>query len=189
MSAMRWAKQKFVNRRPVAYDAGLIDMEPVVLVPSHPVEHTKRIVLFENNIPQFFDVIKDDPAYADAPTLIDQTMIVNGKDILPGTSTEITIEDGTFVVTIRLYKGFAKLIYAMQKGALRGILMELLKHMEPWLKWQYNVKFAVKDDVDFIQLSDLVLIAYNKSLDQNAVNHRFKSFLLVDLWLNEIIDL
>jgi hypothetical protein len=154
-----------------------------------PVIHTKRQVLFENNIPQFFEALRGDPDYADVPSLIDQTIMVNGKAISPGTSADITIEDDKGVVTIKLHKGFAKLIYAMEQGFLRGILMKLLKRMDPWIQWQYSVTFTLNKDIDFVQLSDLVLAAYNKSLDQNAVNHRFKWILVVDLSLNETVDL
>ena len=187
-TALKWVKQKFASKH-VARDVAMEVAEPIVAIPATPIEHTIRTVLFENNIPQFFDALKDDPAYADLPNLMDQTIIVNGKAIMPGTSSEITIEDGRGMVTIKLHKGFAKIIYAMQQGTLRGILMKLLKHVEPWLQWQYSVPFTINKDIDFVQLSDLVLSAYNKSLDQNAVNQRFKYILVVDLSLNEPIDL
>jgi hypothetical protein len=120
---------------------------------------------------------------------MDQTILVNGRAILPGTTAEIEIENGKGVVTIKLHKGFSKLIYAMQKGPLRGILVYLLSRIEPWIQWQYNVTFAINEDIDSIQLSELVLVAYDKSQDQNAVNHRFQWILVVDLSLNETVEL
>ena len=191
VNALRWVKQKFVGR-PVTRAMAQNNFEPIeVPVPdSHRNCWTvRREILFENNMPQFFDLLKDDPSYANVPALIDQTICINGQAILPGTSARIMLENNRGVVTIKLHKGFAKLIYAMQQGALRGVLMKLLKQMEPWLQWQYSAPFTINDDIDYIQLSDLVLAAYNKSLDQSAVNHRFKWILVVDLSLNETIDL
>lgn len=188
MNTLRWLKQKFASH-PVTRGIAMSDLETVAAAPVQPVKHTKREILFENNIPQFFDELKDNPDYADMPNLIDQTIMVNGKAILPGTNADITIEDDKGVVTIKLHKGFAKLIYAMQQGTLRGILMKLLKRIDPWIQWQYSVTFTINKDMDFVQLSDLVLAAYNKSLDQNAVSHRFNWMLVVDLSLNETVEL
>ena len=188
VDSLRWLKQKFV-RQPAARAVDMGEVAAVAPVPAEPVEHTRRDILVENNIPQFFEVLRDNPAYADLPTLIDQTITVNGKAMMPGTSSDITIEDGKCTITIKLHKGFAKLIYAMQQGALRGILMKLLKRIDPWIQWQYSVTFTINKDIDFLQLSDLVLAAYNKSLDQSAVNHRFKWILVVDLSLNETVEL
>lgn len=188
MNSLRWLIQRVANK-PVARCRATGDLETVQPVHVNPVKHTSREVLFINNIPEFFDALKDDPEYADMPSLIDQTIMVNGKALMPGSSADITIEDDKGVVTIKLHKGFAKLIYAMQQGTLRGILMKLLKRIDPWIQWQYSVTFTIHKDIDCIQLSDLVLAAYNKSLDQNAVNHRFKWILVVDLSLNETVDL
>lgn len=183
-----WLRQKFASKT-VSRITPAKDVEITLEEPMAPVIHTKRQVLFENNIPQFFEALKGDPDYADVPSLIDQTIMVNGKAIMPGTGADIPIEDDKGVVTIKLHKGFAKLIYAMEQGVLRGILIKLLKFIDPCIQWQYSVTFTLNKDIDFVQLSDLVLAAYNKSLDQNAVNHRFKWILVVDLSLNETVDL
>lgn len=187
-STIRWLKQRF-SSRPVTRGIELDDTETVQAVPVKSVEHTQREVLFENNIQELFKALKDDPRYADVPNLIDESIIVNGKALAPGSKAEIVIEDGKGVMTIKLRKGFSKLIYAMQQGTLRGILMKLLKSIDPWLEWRYNVTFTVNKDIDFVQLSDLVLAAYNKAQDESAVNHRFKYILVVDLSLNETVDL
>jgi hypothetical protein len=186
--AIQWVRHKFTGS-PVA---GTLNTENIIVIPAvpqAPVVHVQRTVLFENNMRDFFDALSDDPAYAELPNLIDSTIIVNGKSLTPGSRAEITVQDGFGVVTIKLHKGIAKLIYAMQQGALKGVLMSLLKYVEPWLQWQYSVTFRINDDIDCVQLSDLVLAAYNKSLDENAVNHRFKWILVVDLSLNEVVDL
>ncbi len=187
-NTIRWLKQRF-SSRPVTRGIELDDTETVQAVPVKSVEHTQREVLFENNIQELFKALKDDPRYADVPNLIDESIIVNGKALAPGSNAEIVIEDGKGVMTIKLRKGFSKLIYAMQQGTLRGILMKLLKSIDPWLEWRYNVTFTVNKDIDFVQLSDLVLAAYNKAQDESAVNHRFKYILVVDLSLNETVDL
>jgi hypothetical protein len=182
--AIQWVRHKFTGS-PVAGTLNTENIIGIPTVPQAPVAHVQRTVLFENNMRDFFD----DPAYAELPNLIDSTIIVNGKSLTPGSRAEITVQDGFGVVTIKLHKGIAKLIYAMQQGALKGVLMSLLKYVEPWLQWQYSVTFRINDDIDCVQLSDLVLAAYNKSLDENAVNHRFKWILVVDLSLNEVVDL
>jgi hypothetical protein len=190
-NVLRWVKQKFV-RHSVSRGAPMVapdTAEDAFGEPIVPSKRQVRSVRFENNIPRFFDSLKDDPAYAEVPSLMDQTILVNGRAILPGTTAEIEIENGKGVVTIKLHKGFSKLIYAMQKGPLRGILVYLLSRIEPWIQWQYNVTFAINEDIDSIQLSELVLVAYDKSQDQNAVNHRFQWILVVDLSLNETVEL
>lgn len=186
--AIQWVKHRFTSSSATR----TVNTEDIIVVPAvqqAPVVHVQRTVLFENNMREFFDVLSDDPAYAELPNLIDSTIVVNGKSLTPGSSAEVTVQDGLGVVTIKLHKGIAKLIYAMQQGALKGVLISLLKYVEPWLQWQYSVTFRINDDIDCVQLSDLVLAAYNKSLDENAVNHRFKWILVVDLSLNEVVDL
>jgi hypothetical protein len=186
--AMQWVKQKFMRSHEV--DPNRADDVLVFPVVQQTRDVFKqRTVLFENNIREFFEALGDDPVYADLPNLIDSTIVVNGKALTPGSGARITLQNGLGVVTIKLHKGIAKLIYAMQQGILKGLLIDLLKYVEPWLQWQYSVTFRINDDIDCIQLSDLVLAAYNKSLDENAVNHRFKWILVVDLSLNEVVDL
>jgi len=186
--AIEWVKHRFIGS-PVTRNVHTEDIIVIPAVQQAPVVHVQRTVLFENNMREFFDALSDDPAYAELPNLIDSTIVVNGKSLTPGSSAEVVVQDGLGVVTIKLHKGIAKLIYAMQQGALKGVLMNLLRYVEPWLQWQYSVTFRINDDIDYVQLSDLVLAAYNKSLDENAVNHRFKWILVVDLSLNEVVDL
>jgi hypothetical protein len=188
-NVLKWVKQKFASHPVTRSVAVPEEVDPVDIIPARSVVHSSRLITFENNIPQFFDTLKEDPAYAEVPAFIDQTIMVNGKAIMPGTSADINIEDGKGIVTIKLHKGFSKLIHAMQQGPLRGILIKLLKQIEPWVQWTYSARFTTNDDLDSIQLSDLVLAAYDQSLDQSAVNHRFKYTLVVDLSLNEPINL
>lgn len=188
MNSLRWLKQKFASH-PVTRGVAADDLEMVVAAPVDRVEHLKRLVVFENNIPQLSERLKDDPESANVPNLIDQSVIVNGNAIAPGTSSEVIVEDNKVVITIKFYKGFAKLIYAMPQGALRGILMKLLKQIDPWIQWQYSVVVNIGQDLEVVQLADLILLACQKLRDENTVNHRFKWILVVDLSLNETVDL
>jgi hypothetical protein len=188
VNTLRWLKQRLITQpmtRGFAHDGFVVTVPET----AEAVSHTSRSITFENNIPEFFDALKGSPDYEDLPNLIDQTIIVNGKSIMPGTSTTMTIDDDQFLVTIKLYKGIAKLIYAMEHGTLRGILMRLLKQLDPWIQWQYNFSCRVNKDLDRMQLSDVVLAAYDQSRDLNAVNHRFKWVLVVELALNKELDL
>jgi hypothetical protein len=188
VDTLRWVKEKFVCR-PVVRNAAVCDAQIDIVVPVEPVQHTSRSVTFENNLPQYFEGLNADGRYAEVPNFIDQTIIVNGQEVMPGTSAQIMVEDNKVTITIRLYKGCAKLIFAMMKGPLRSILMKLLKHtMDPWLQWHYKVVCNVHD-LEYVQLSDVVLNAYEKSQNANAVGHRFSFMLLVELLLNEVIDL
>jgi hypothetical protein len=188
VDTLRLVKQKFVKRN-VTRDVTVCDAQIDLTIPADPAQHSSRLVIFENNLPQYFEILKEDPQYAEIPNLIDQTIIVNGQEVAPGTSAQIMVEDNRAIVTIRLYKGCAKLIFAMMQGPLRSILVKLLKHtMEPWLQWQYKVACNIRD-LDYVQLIDVVLNAYEKSQKANAVGHRFSWMLLVELLLNETIDL
>ncbi len=151
--------------------------------------HVARGVTFENNIPEYLALLKSDPEYADLENLIDPTIIVNGKAVAPGSCETIAIEDDQCLVTIRLHKGMAKLIYAMNHGALRGVLVQLLKRMERWTQWQYTLVCHIGTGLDRIQLSNIILEAYSKAKDSRSVNQRFKWILVVELSLNEKIDI
>lgn len=153
-----------------------------------PIVHSFREVTFVNNLGELFDALKDDPYYRELPNLIDQNIIVNGKTIMPGTSSTLLIEDNHCIVTINLYQGMVKIIYAMQQGVLKGILMKLLKHIEPWLQWQYTFACHINEDLDSINLSDVVLSAYNQAQDLGSVNTQFSFSLLVKMALNQPID-
>lgn len=183
----RWLKYKIVSR-PINKGVNEVPVE-VPTVVHEPIQHSRRQVIFLNNMRELFDTLKDDPAYAELPNLIDSTVIVGGQALTPGSSMDIMIEDDMIVVTIKLYKGIAKLIHAMEQSALKGILISLLNRIEPWVQWQYSVRFRISKNIDAVQLSDLVLAAYNKALNEKGVNHRFKWILVVDLSLNETVDL
>ena len=188
IDTMRWVKNKLVSS-PATRSVPVCDAQIDLEVPVVPVQRVMRAVTFENNLPQYFDYLKEDERYAEVPNLIDQTIIVNGQEVVPGSRVNIMVEDNKAIITIRLYKGCAKLIFAMMQGPLRSILMKLIKHtMEPWLQWQYKVVCNIHD-LDYVQLSDVVLNAYEKSQNTNAVGHRFSWMLLVELLLNETIDL
>lgn len=185
---LRWLKQRFTGRPVVTRSVGIAEIKGQnisVPITETKMQHSKRDITFENNIPDFFDALKDEPAYKDLPNLIDQAIIVEGKSIAPGTSSVLTIHDNQCLVTIRLYKGIAKLIYSMEHGTLRGILLRLLKHIEPWIQWQYHLVCNISPDVDLVQLSDIILQAYTQAQDSGAVNHRFKWVLVVELSLNK----
>lgn len=153
-----------------------------------PIIHSFREVTFVNNLGELFDALKDDPYYCELPNLIDQNIIVNGRTIMPGTSSMLLIEDNRCIVTINLYQGMVKIIYAMQQGVLKGILMQLLKHIEPWLQWQYAFACHINEDLDCINLSDIVLSAYNQAQDLSAVSTQFSFSLLVKMALTQPID-
>lgn len=188
LGPLRWLKQKFSSKPALTRTITIQESDaqglPIMHIDKNTC-HTKREITFENNIPDFFDALKDEPAYKDLPNLIDQAIIVDGKSIAPGSTTVMTVHDDQCLVTIRLYKGIAKLIFSMEQGILRGILMHLLKHVEPWIQWQYHLICKISKDIDHVQLSDIILQAYIQAQDSSAVNHRFKWVLVVELSLNK----
>jgi hypothetical protein len=194
VDSLRWVKQRIVGPRVTAghvtRSVAAPNEQEDLMPPIEPVKYEGRIVTFENNIMQCFEDIKDNPMYADAPALINPTIVVNGQEVAPDVQAQIMTDNGKGFIIIRLYKACAKQIYAMQQGPLRTVLMKLLKYtMEPWLQWQYKVRFDVHD-LEYVQLSDLVLNAYQRAIEHNAaVNHSFKWILLVELSLNETIEL
>jgi hypothetical protein len=137
------------------------------VIPIEPVKYAGRMVSFENDMLQCFEEIKDNPAYANASSLINPIIIVNGQEVMPGAISSIMTDNGKGFVTINLYKACVKQIYAMQHGPLRSVLMKLLQYSEPWLQWQYKVPFNVHD-LEYVQLSALVLNAYQRAMEHNA---------------------
>lgn len=201
VDTLRWVKQKFVKSRitdsTVTRSANRVDGNGELdkqdneqeASPIEPIKYAGRLVTFENDMLQAFEIIKDDPRYANASSLINPIIIVNGQEVMPGAISQIMTDNGKGYMAINLYKACVKQIYAMQHSPLRSILMKLLQYSEPWLQWQYKVPFNVHD-LEYVQLSDLVLNAYQRAMEHNAaVNAGFQWFLLVVLSLNETIDL
>lgn len=190
-SVLSWVKDRWSSEP--APSVPLRTVQPLVELKESQVPlvcHNKRELVFENDIPEFFDMLKDDPQYKDVPSLIDQTIIVNGMPITPGTQAKVMVFDNQFYIGIKLHKGVAKLIYAMKQGTLKGLLMRLLKNIEPWILWQCSsIVVTVPETMDHVMLSDVILSVYDHVQDLNAVNQRFKWLLIVDISLNEKINL
>lgn len=192
LSPLRWLKQKFTRQPTITRT--ISEQEPhsrnvSVNYDEHSAVIVKKDVLFENNIPDFFEALAEDPQYKDLPNLVDQSVIVNGICVKPGSCETIAVHNNQFMITIKLYKGIAKLIYSMEQGTMRGILLRLLNHIEPWIQWQYNLTCNINKDVNCVELADIILQAYAQALDGNAVNHRFKWVLVVELSLNKELNI
>lgn len=197
--ALRWVKNRLVVR-PIA--RGIVSDELAAIVPElqEKIEHTVRSVTFENNIPDFFEALSEDPTYKDIPDLIDPVIKVNGKAIKPGTCATIAVVDNQCIVTLALR---AELICAMDHGILKNILIYMLKTIGKALDkalgkainkaidkavdssvcWTISVPCDIRSDFDVVQLSDVVLAAYSEAQDLSAVSLRLTDLLGVDFLL------
>lgn len=193
MKPLRWLKNKF-SARPVI--TRVIDKQEIMDESIYPenfvaidttpmVVHDTRKITFTNNMPDIIMTLKDDPKYKKLLDLVDQEIIVNGKNITAGQSADIEVYDDLCMVTIKLRSGIAQLIYAMEQGTMRGILLLLIKHIEPWIQWQYRVMCKIRKNVDSFDMFDIIAQASDQIKDTSAVNHRFKWVLVVELSLNK----